>query len=60
MHIRNHHQSKDSEGLCDNDCNNVLRLAAMNPYMLPFDSVDCTVLVDDGRECAVKEESLYE
>lgn len=50
----------DSGGLCDNDCNIALKLAAMNPYMVSFDSVDCTVIAEDGRECAVKEENLYE
>ena len=50
----------DSGGLCDDDCNIALKLSTMKPFMVPFESVECTVLNEDGRECAIKEETLYD
>lgn len=50
----------DHGGLFDDDCNVALKLSILKPYMVPFESVQCLSLNEDGKECLIGEESFYE
>ncbi len=49
----------DSGGICDDNSNIALKLSMMKPYMVPFDSIHCSVLNEDGRECGVNDDTWY-
>jgi len=50
----------DSTGVVDNECNIALKLSALKPYMVPFDSIECVLLDEDGNNSVAGGEIPYE
>ena len=48
-----------NSGIVDDNCNLALKLSSMKPYMVPFDSLDCVIVKEDGCESVLTgDESL--
>ena len=49
-----------NSGIVDDNCNLALKLSSMKPYMVPFDSLDCIVVNEDGCERVLRGDNSLE
>lgn len=49
-----------NSGITDDSCNLALKLSSMKPYMVPFDSLDCVVVKEDGNESVLRGDDTLE